>query len=98
MWRGCWACKPRRRPPNKTSWSSAGGRGGAWGRVDGAGVTKPSTGDVPRLLGLQTKAAAAEYDVMIIGGGPAGLAAAVYGASGGVLTNVVERDAPAGHA
>jgi thioredoxin reductase (NADPH) len=66
--------------------------------TDGTVVTKPSIGDVARLLGLQTKAAAAEYDVMIIGGGPAGLAAAVYGASEGLRTIVVEREAPGGQA
>lgn len=66
--------------------------------VDGTVVTKPTSGDVARLLGLQTKAAAAEYDVMIIGGGPAGLAAAVYGASEGLRTIVVEREAPGGQA
>src|ERR1043166_815617 len=54
--------------------------------TDGTMVTRPSIGDVARLLGLLTKAAAAEYDVMIIGGGPAGLAAAVYGASEGLRT------------
>src|ERR1051326_8146010 len=48
--------------------------------VDGRVVTKPSIGDVARLLGLQTKAAAAEYDVMIIGGGPGGAAGCVSGA------------------
>src|ERR1043166_73646 len=66
--------------------------------TDGTMVTRPSIGDVARLLGLQTKAAAAEYDVMIIGGGPAGLAAAVYGASEGLRTIVVEREAPGGQA
>lgn len=66
--------------------------------VDGTVAIKPTCGDVARLLGLQTKAGAAEYDVMIIGGGPAGLAAAVYGASEGLRTIVVEREAPGGQA
>jgi thioredoxin reductase (NADPH) len=66
--------------------------------VDGTVAIKPTCSDVARLLGLQTKAGAAEYDVMIIGGGPAGLAAAVYGASEGLRTIVVEREAPGGQA
>lgn len=49
-------------------------------------------------LGLQTRPRGAEYDVAIIGGGPAGLAAAVYGASEGLRTIVVEREAPGGQA
>lgn len=66
--------------------------------TDGTVAMKPTCSDVARLLGLQTKAGAAEYDVMIIGGGPAGLAAAVYGASEGLRTIVVEREAPGGQA
>ena len=50
------------------------------------------------LLALATEAAAAEYDTVIVGGGPAGLAAAVYGASEGLNTIVVEREAPGGQA
>ena len=49
-------------------------------------------------VGLQTRARAAEYDTVIVGGGPAGLAAAVYGASEGLRTLVVEREAPGGQA
>ena len=49
-------------------------------------------------LGLQTAARADEYDVAIVGGGPAGLAAAVYGASEGLRTIVIEREAPGGQA
>jgi thioredoxin reductase (NADPH) len=49
-------------------------------------------------MGLQTRPRRAEYDTMIIGGGPAGLAAAVYGASEGLSTIVVEREAPGGQA
>jgi thioredoxin reductase (NADPH) len=66
--------------------------------VDGTVVTQPCARDVARLLGLQTSARAAEYDTMIVGGGPAGLAAAVYGASEGLRTIVVEREAPGGQA
>ncbi|HTT00590.1 MAG TPA: NAD(P)/FAD-dependent oxidoreductase [Steroidobacteraceae bacterium] len=50
------------------------------------------------MLGLQTTAQYAEYDTVIVGGGPAGLAAAVYGASEGLRTLVVEREAPGGQA
>ena len=50
------------------------------------------------LLGLGTEPDAAEYDTVIVGAGPAGLAAAVYGASEGLRTIVVEREAPGGQA
>ncbi len=53
---------------------------------------------VAKLLGLDTEAAEAEYDTVIVGAGPAGLAAAVYGASEGLRTIVVEREAPGGQA
>jgi thioredoxin reductase (NADPH) len=66
--------------------------------ADGTVVSRPTTRDLARLLGLQTSARFAEYDTMIIGGGPAGLAAAVYGASEGLRTIVVEREAPGGQA
>jgi thioredoxin reductase (NADPH) len=55
-------------------------------------------GRVAELLGLGTEADAAEYDTVIVGAGPAGLAAAVYGASEGLKTIVVEREAPGGQA
>lgn len=66
--------------------------------ADGTVVTRPAIRDVAHLLGLQTKPRSSEYDVVIIGGGPAGLAAAVYGASEGLRTMVVEREAPGGQA
>jgi len=50
------------------------------------------------LLNIATEPAAAEYDTVIIGAGPAGLAAAVYGASEGLETIVIEREAPGGQA
>jgi thioredoxin reductase (NADPH) len=53
---------------------------------------------VAELLGLGTEPAAAEYDVVIVGAGPAGLAAGVYGASEGLHTLVIEREAPGGQA
>jgi thioredoxin reductase (NADPH) len=66
--------------------------------TDGTLLSRPATRDLAPLLGLQTKARLAEYDTVIIGGGPAGLAAAVYGASEGLRTMVVEREAPGGQA
>jgi thioredoxin reductase (NADPH) len=66
--------------------------------ADGILLSRPATRDLAHLLGLQTKARLAEYDTVIIGGGPAGLAAAVYGASEGLRTVVVEREAPGGQA
>jgi thioredoxin reductase (NADPH) len=66
--------------------------------ADGTIVSRPTTRDLARLLGLQTSARFGEYDTLIIGGGPAGLAAAVYGASEGLRTIVVEREAPGGQA
>jgi thioredoxin reductase (NADPH) len=59
---------------------------------------QPQLRRVAELLGLETEPAAAEYDTVIVGGGPAGLAAAVYGASEGLKTIVVEREAPGGQA
>jgi thioredoxin reductase (NADPH) len=53
---------------------------------------------VAELLGLATEPASAEYDTVIVGAGPAGLAAAVYGASEGLRTIVIEREAPGGQA
>jgi thioredoxin reductase (NADPH) len=66
--------------------------------ADGTVIEKPDVRDLASRLGLQTSPRAAEYDVAIVGGGPAGLAAAVYGASEGLRTIVVEREAPGGQA
>ncbi|MGE5089348.1 MAG: FAD-dependent oxidoreductase [Candidatus Levyibacteriota bacterium] len=66
--------------------------------ADGATLVQPRPGEVARHLGLQTRGRFTEYDTVIIGGGPAGLAAAVYGASEGLRTLVVEREAPGGQA
>jgi len=66
--------------------------------VDGTLLRRPARRELARLLGLQTSPRTAEYDTLIIGGGPAGLAAAVYGASEGLRTIVVEREAPGGQA
>ena len=66
--------------------------------VDGKTVVRPQLRRVAELLGLGTEAVAAEYDTVIVGAGPAGLAAAVYGASEGLRTVVIEREAPGGQA
>ncbi|CAG9271455.1 FAD-dependent oxidoreductase [Paraburkholderia caribensis] len=66
--------------------------------VDGTVLCRPATRQLAGLLGLQTQPRLAAYDTLIIGGGPAGLAAAVYGASEGLRTMVVEREAPGGQA
>ena len=66
--------------------------------VNGKTVVRPQLRRVAELLGIATEPAAAEYDTVIVGAGPAGLAAAVYGASEGLKTIVVEREAPGGQA
>jgi thioredoxin reductase (NADPH) len=66
--------------------------------VDGKAVPRPQLRRVAELLGLGTEPAAAEYDTVVVGAGPAGLAAAVYGASEGLRTIVIEREAPGGQA
>ena len=58
----------------------------------------PSTLDVAGALGLRTRAEKPLYELCIVGAGPAGLAAAVYAASEGLQTVVVEREAPGGQA
>ena len=66
--------------------------------ADGQLVVRPQVREVANRLGLQTNARSSDYDVAIVGGGAAGLAAAVYGASEGLRTIVVEREAPGGQA
>ncbi|MEV0787679.1 FAD-dependent oxidoreductase [Kribbella sp. NPDC050459] len=58
----------------------------------------PTTLDLASALGLRTRAEQPLYDVCIVGGGPAGLAAGVYAASEGLSTVIVEREAPGGQA
>ncbi len=65
---------------------------------DGERLAEPPFPVVANKLGLHTKAQTNFYDLAIIGGGPAGLAAAVYGASEGLRTVIVEREAPGGQA
>ncbi len=66
--------------------------------VNGKTVVRPQLRRVAELLEIATEPVAAEYDTVIVGAGPAGLAAAVYGASEGLSTLVVEREAPGGQA
>ena len=66
--------------------------------ADGHILAAPSIRDLAQSLHLQIEPHAAEYDVAIVGGGPAGLAAAVYGGSEGLRTIMVEREAPGGQA
>jgi thioredoxin reductase (NADPH) len=65
---------------------------------EGDTLRSPSTVDLASALGLRTRAQQPLYDVCIVGGGPAGLAAAVYAASEGLSTVIVEREAPGGQA
>jgi thioredoxin reductase (NADPH) len=65
---------------------------------DGDVLRTPSTLEVAEALGLRTHAEQPLYDVCIVGAGPAGLAAAVYAASEGLATVIVEREAPGGQA
>ena len=66
--------------------------------VNGKTVMRPQLRRVAELLDIATEPAAAEYDTVVIGAGPAGLAAGVYGASEGLRTIVIEREAPGGQA
>ena len=54
--------------------------------------------EVAQKVGLRTRSETSFFDLAIVGGGPAGLAAAVYGASEGLHTVIVEREAPGGQA
>src|SRR5246127_4866634 len=65
---------------------------------DGTKLLESIPADVAQKVGLRTRAQTNFYDLAIVGGGPAGLAAAVYGASEGLHTVMVEREAPGGQA
>jgi thioredoxin reductase (NADPH) len=65
---------------------------------DGDTLRSPTTLDLAGALGLRTRADQPLYDLCIVGGGPAGLAAAVYAASEGLSAVIVEREAPGGQA
>lgn len=65
---------------------------------DGSHMEEPSSAALAEKIGLKTRAQMPFYDIIIIGGGPAGLAAAVYGASEGLSTLLIERQAPGGQA
>src|SRR6059036_1592526 len=66
--------------------------------TDGSHLSDPSSATLAEKLGLKTKAELPFYDLVIVGGGPAGLAAAVYGAADGLRTLLIEREAPVGQA
>ena len=65
---------------------------------DGVRLPEPQQSEVAERIGLKTRAETEFYDLVITGAGPAGLAAAVYGASEGLKTLMIEREAPGGQA
>jgi thioredoxin reductase (NADPH) len=65
---------------------------------DGSTLVAPTNRELAEKIGMQTRARLPFYDLVIVGGGPAGLAAAVYGASEGLRTLLVEHNAPGGQA
>jgi thioredoxin reductase (NADPH) len=65
---------------------------------DGSVLERPTVLELAERLGVASRPASDHYDLVIVGGGPAGLAAAVYGASEGLRTVMVESDAPGGQA
>src|SRR6476661_4157934 len=65
---------------------------------NGLRLRQPTLAELAEHAGLRTRATEAFYDLAIVGGGPAGLAAAVYGASEGLRTVMIEREAPGGQA
>jgi thioredoxin reductase (NADPH) len=66
--------------------------------ADGTALVDPELNDLAARVGLSVQAAQDFYDLIVVGAGPAGLAGAVYGASEGLKTLVVEPDAPGGQA
>jgi len=65
---------------------------------DGTVLERPTVLELAERLGVAGQPALEHYDLVIVGGGPAGLAAAVYGASEGLKTVMVEREGPGGQA
>ncbi|HTD51856.1 MAG TPA: FAD-dependent oxidoreductase [Thermoanaerobaculia bacterium] len=65
---------------------------------DGSYLAAPTNRALAEKIGMQTRASLPFYDLAIIGAGPAGLAAAVYGASEGLRTVLIEQSAPGGQA
>ena len=65
---------------------------------NGSSLVRPDRRTLASSVGMQTEAASTFYDLIVVGAGPAGLAAGVYGASEGLRTAVIERDATGGQA
>jgi thioredoxin reductase (NADPH) len=65
---------------------------------DGSVLERPTLLELAERLGIAVQPTQEHYDLVIVGGGPAGLAAAVYGASEGLKTVMIEREAPGGQA
>ncbi len=65
---------------------------------DGVALQAPNNRDIAEQLGLRTQAEQPFYDLIVVGGGPAGLSAGVYGAAAGLRTLIIEREAPGGQA
>jgi thioredoxin reductase (NADPH) len=65
---------------------------------DGSYLSQPTVFQLAEKIGLKTRVEIPFYDLIIVGAGPAGLAAGVYGASEGLKTLIIERDAPGGQA
>jgi len=66
--------------------------------ADGTALSRPSLAELAEKVGLHTRAVSETYDLIVVGTGPAGLASAVYGASEGLRTLLIEREAPGGQA
>ncbi|WP_341318584.1 FAD-dependent oxidoreductase [Paraburkholderia sp. IMGN_8] len=65
---------------------------------DGSALSRPTIAQIADKVGLVTHSTTPFYDMLIVGGGPAGLAAAVYGASEGLKSAIIEHEAPGGQA
>lgn len=65
---------------------------------DGTVLSRPTSAQIAEKVGLTTHSTMPFYDMLIVGGGPAGLAAAVYGATEGLKSAIIEREAPGGQA